>query len=95
MSPRSHPLASLVFTDSFLLDLGGAKSRFTAAERRKILKALQLLDSDERHPSLEVHQLVGDRRGQWAAKADAQLRLTFERLPGGRKLLLACTHHYA
>ncbi|MHB8507333.1 MAG: hypothetical protein ACYDGR_01625 [Candidatus Dormibacteria bacterium] len=55
---------------------------------------MELLDADERHLSLEVHQLGGDRRGQWAAKADAELRLTFERLEDGRKLLLSCTHHY-
>lgn len=95
MSPRSKPLATLVFTDSFLAELGGPKSPFSAAERKKVIKALQLLDADERHPSLEVHQLGGDRRGQWAAKADDELRLTFERLADGRKLLLGCTHNYA
>lgn len=95
MSPRSDPLTTLVFTDTFLADLGGPKSPFSAAERKKFIKALQLLDTDDRHPSLAVHQLTGDRRGQWAARADAELRLTFERLPGGQKLLLSCTHHYA
>ena len=95
MSSRSQPLTNLVFTDTFLTDLGGPRSAFTAAERKKFIKALQRLDADERHPSLGVHQLTGDRRGQWAARADAELRLTFERLPGGQKLLLSCTHHYA
>ncbi len=79
----------------FLADLAGPKSAFSAAERRKFIKALQLLDADERHPSLEVHQLFGDRRGQWAARADAELRLTFERLDDGRKLMLSCTRHYS
>ena len=95
VSPRSQPLRKLIFTDIFLADFAGPKSPFSAAERKKFIKALQLLDSDERHPLLNVHQLSGDRRGQWAAKADDELRLTFERLADGRKLMLSCTHHYS
>jgi hypothetical protein len=89
---RDHPLGSLVFTVAFLEELSG--SSFNKAERKKFWKALDLLDENERHPSLEVHQLAGNRSGEWAAKADQALRLTFERLPGGRKLLVGCTHHY-
>lgn len=88
---RSEPLASLVFTSAFLAELLGPA--FTRVERKKIQKALALLDANERHPSLEVHQLSG-REGEWAAKADEALRLVFRRLPEGRKLLLGCTHYY-
>jgi mRNA-degrading endonuclease YafQ of YafQ-DinJ toxin-antitoxin module len=53
-----------------------------------------LLDSNERHPSLRVHQLQGDQAGVWSASASDELRLTFERLSEGRKLLLRCSRHY-
>lgn len=67
---------------------------FTASERKALLKALRLLDEDERHPSLRVHQLRGDREGSWSASASGVLRLTFERLPEGRKRMLTCSKHY-
>ena len=67
---------------------------FGAADRSAILKALRLLDEDERHPSLRVHQLHGDREGSWSASASDSLRMTFERLPDGRKRMLTCSRHY-
>jgi hypothetical protein len=51
------------------------------------------LDVDEKHPSLRVHKLEGDRGGAWSASASSSLRMTFERLPGGRKWLLTCSKH--
>jgi mRNA-degrading endonuclease YafQ of YafQ-DinJ toxin-antitoxin module len=67
---------------------------FTAAERKSIRKTLRLLDTDERHPSLRVHQLQGDLAGLWSASASEVLRLTFVRTPQGRKTLVRCTRHY-
>lgn len=83
---------TLEFTDRFLRTLYG--SRFSAAEISRILRALHLLDSDERHPSLRVHQLEGNFRGEWSASASDELRITFERLAGGRKRLVAASRHY-
>ena len=84
--------ASLDITASFLESF--ADRGFSAADRAALLKALRLLDDDERHPSLRVHQLLGDRDGSWSASASESLRMTFERLPGGRKRMLTCSRHY-
>jgi mRNA-degrading endonuclease YafQ of YafQ-DinJ toxin-antitoxin module len=58
------------------------------------MKALRLLDRDERHPSLRVHELSGDLTGVWSASASKELRITFERVSNGRKVVLTCSHHY-
>ena len=83
---------SLDFTDTFLETFGS--KNFTAAERKAIRKALRLLDTDERHPSLRVHQLQGDLTGLWSASASNVLRLTFVRTAEGRKTMVSCTRHY-
>ena len=86
------PFQSLDFTDTFLETFGSKD--FTATERKAIRKALRLLDSDERHPSLRVHQLEGDLAGLWSASASDVLRLTFVRTAHGRKTMLTCSRHY-
>jgi hypothetical protein len=83
---------SLHITPSFLADF--AQRDFSAADRAAILKALRLLDEDERQPSLRVHQLHGDRAGSWTASASDALRPTFERGPDGIKWMLTCSRHY-
>jgi len=83
---------TLDFTDTFLQTF--ATRDFTASDRSAILKALRLLDENDRHPSLRVHELKGDRAGSWSASASGFLRLTFERLPDGRKRLLTCSKRY-
>ena len=88
----AEPYASLDFTDTFLETFGSKD--FTAAERKAIRKTLRLLDTDERHPSLRVHQLQGDLTGLWSASASDALRLTFVRTPRGRKTLVSCSRHY-
>jgi mRNA-degrading endonuclease YafQ of YafQ-DinJ toxin-antitoxin module len=77
----------------FLQDL--ISDNFTARDRRRLVRAVQLLDENERHPSLRVHQLEGDLAGRWSASASDELRITFVRLPNGRKQMLSCTRHYA
>ncbi|HET8627819.1 MAG TPA: hypothetical protein VFL91_10390 [Thermomicrobiales bacterium] len=89
---KDEPYGSLEFTRTFLETLCGRA--FNAAERRQFLSALDRLDTDERHPSLRVHQLRGDLAGLWSASASRSLRLTFERLDGGRKRLIAYSRHY-
>lgn len=83
---------SIAFTDTFL-DTYAAKD-FSAADRSAFRKALRLLDEDEKHPSLRVHLLRGDRQGSWSASAGRALRMTFIREPDGRKLMLTCSRHY-
>jgi mRNA-degrading endonuclease YafQ of YafQ-DinJ toxin-antitoxin module len=82
---------SLDFTDTFLETFGSKD--FTAVDRKAIRKALRLLDNDEKHPSLRVHQLGGDLADLWSASASDSLRLTFVRTSQGRKTLLSCSRH--
>jgi hypothetical protein len=89
MSPT---LTTLVSTTEFLESL--IDRGFSASDQRALLRALARLDANERHPSLRVHQLQGDRAGQWSASASDSLRIVFERLPDGRKRLLECSKHY-
>ena len=83
---------ALVFTSQFLETF--ASKDFSSAEQRQFLKALSLLQTNERHPSLRVHQLQGNLAGLWSASASDQLRIIFERVEGGRKALIACSRHY-
>jgi mRNA-degrading endonuclease YafQ of YafQ-DinJ toxin-antitoxin module len=83
---------TLDVTATFLEDFAGRD--FSASDRKIFLKALRLLDNNEKHPSLRVHKLEGDREGSWSASASDVLRITFERLDGGRKRLLTCSKHY-
>lgn len=79
------------FTDTFLRTF--STKDFSVSERAAFLKALRLLDTNEAHPSLRVHKLTGDREGSWSAAASQVLRMTFERLPDGRKRMLTCSRH--
>jgi mRNA-degrading endonuclease YafQ of YafQ-DinJ toxin-antitoxin module len=81
---------TLIFTDEFFDTFGGFKN----SERRQFRKALRLLDEHERHPSLRVHELKGALAGVWSASASEALRMTFTRLPDGKKVMLTCSHHY-
>ncbi|MFN8617417.1 MAG: hypothetical protein U0837_09990 [Dehalococcoidia bacterium] len=88
----SEYLRSLDLTIQFVDDL--LNNRFSAAERSAVKKALELLDENDRHPSLRVHRLSGDEAGSWTCYATAAIRITFERLPEGHKRLLTLTRHY-
>ena len=84
------PFRSVQLDLEFLESFSG----FERGDRRRFLRALHLLDENERHPSLRVHALEGDLAGQWSASASDVLRITFRRLPNGRKLVLRCSRHY-
>jgi hypothetical protein len=84
---------TLEFAPTFLEDL--VSRSFSQRDRDRLVRALRLLDENERHRSLRVHNLGGDEAGTWSASASDELRMTFERLPGGRKRMLTCSHHYA
>lgn len=77
------------------MDFIDSLTRFGPTDQRRFLKALRLLDENERHPSLRVHQLAGDLEGTWSASASDELRILFMRTTAGRKLLLRCSRHYA
>ena len=83
---------TLAFTDEFFATFGSKD--FRDADRRQFRKALRLLDQDETHPSLPVHELGGNLAGLWSASASDVLRMTFVRLPEGRKAMLTCSRHY-
>jgi hypothetical protein len=84
--------ANLILTSDFVESYGSRE--FSAAERRRFATALRLLDTDEKHPSLRVHQLEGKERGTWSVSASDELRITFERRPDGIKVILRCSRHY-
>jgi len=88
--PESYQ--SLEFTPDFFRDL--LRGRFSASDVDRILRALSLLDSNERHPSLRVHQLHDDLEGQWSVSASHQIRITFRRLAEGRKEVVSVSRHY-
>lgn len=90
--PSDTAYKTLDFTETFLETY--AAKEFSEKEGRLFRKALRLLDDDEKHPSLRVHKLEGDREGSWSASASHELRITFERLEGGRKRMLTCSRHY-
>jgi hypothetical protein len=71
-----------------------ASRDFSASERARFLRALGLLDTNERPPSLRVHELRGPLAGVGSASASDVLRMTFERLPDGTKAMLTCSRHY-
>lgn len=81
---------TLLFTPQFMRQL----IALSPPNQRRILRALELLDGNERHPSLNVHPLHGPLEGSWAVYASQGLRVTFVRLEGGRKLLQTCSQHY-
>lgn len=89
---QSGAYRALIFTETFLESY--ASPDFSRAERARFRKALRLLDEDERHPSLRVHELRGDLQGVWSASVSDVLRMTFLRLADGRKLMLTCSRHY-
>ena len=68
--------------------------QFSQADQKRFLKALRLLDGDERHPSLRVHALSGDLAGVWSASASDDLRIEFVRDADERKVLMRCSRHY-
>jgi len=46
-------------------------------ERINIIKSARDIEELERLPGIKCHPLKGDRRGQWAIKLTAQMRLIF------------------
>ena len=83
---------NLRFSDQFLRAL--IERRVSAAERASIYRALAMLDENERHHGLRLHQLRGKSAGKWSVSASDSIRITFTRAPDGIKELEDCTRHY-
>jgi mRNA-degrading endonuclease YafQ of YafQ-DinJ toxin-antitoxin module len=83
--------ATLDLTADFLESL--VTQGFSPNEQKRFVRALRLLDTNEQHPSLRVHQLQGKETGIWSASASDELRITFQRLADGRKMLLRASRH--
>ena len=86
------PYRTIEFTHAFLEQL--IAKDFTATDRRRFLQPIRLLDTNEQHPSLRVHELQGKLKGKWSVSASDELRMTFIRLGEGRKLMESCSRHY-
>ncbi len=84
---------SLIISREFVESYGARE--FSFAERQHFRRALLLLDENEQHPSLRVHQLQGKQAGIWSASASDELRITFERRADGVKVILRSSRHYA
>jgi mRNA-degrading endonuclease RelE of RelBE toxin-antitoxin system len=63
----------IVFTDRFVR----AYDQLPGEIQKKVKKALRLLDSDARHPSLQVRPIQG-LSGIYEARVDRKYRMTFE-----------------
>ena len=87
---RAQLYRNLEFTDEFFATFG----QFSKPDQGRFRRAMRLLDTDEKHPSLRMHELHAPLIGVWSASASDALRMTFERLPGGKKAMLQCSRHY-
>jgi plasmid maintenance system killer protein len=88
----SHTFVTLGFTDAFFMSL--LTGNFSEMERRRFVRALELLDTNEQHRSFRVHQSQDKTAGVWSVSVSDELRMTFERGPDGRKIMLSCSRRY-
>jgi mRNA-degrading endonuclease RelE of RelBE toxin-antitoxin system len=70
-----------------------AYKKLDEAKKQQVVRALGLLATDLRHPSLQVKRVQGTAR-IWEARASLSLRITFE-LQGGGILLRNVGEHDA
>ena len=71
-------MPQLIPSKLFLKDLEGFRSN--AIIRKKIAKALALLEANPLHPGLHLERIVNDASA-WSARVDGSYRLSFD--PGG------------
>jgi mRNA-degrading endonuclease RelE of RelBE toxin-antitoxin system len=77
----------ILFTDRFVR----AYDRLPDGIRQKVKKALRLLDTDARHPSLRVHPIRG-HQGIYEARVDQKYRMSFE-FDGDDKIMRNVDNH--
>ncbi|CAA9535806.1 MAG: hypothetical protein AVDCRST_MAG73-1384 [uncultured Thermomicrobiales bacterium] len=92
MADQDRVFRTIELTPGFVRSF--ESKQFSDVDRRRLLRALELLDENERHSSLRVHLLQGDLAGAWSAPESDEPRITFRRLDDGRKRILSCTRHY-
>ena len=85
-------LDALTWSDQCLRDF--ADKKVSAQDRARILKTLELLANNERHPSLRIDALSGNLAGLWSVSVTGSIRIHFVRLPHGRKRLVNISRHY-
>lgn len=73
---------TLAITTEFLESL--ISREFSEKERRRFLNAVWLLDTNEKHPSLRVHQLQGDKKGRMIGVGLGLGRVAHNLRPRGR-----------
>jgi len=76
-------MPQLILTKVFLKDLERIKTN--AVLRKKIAKALVLLEANPLHPGLHLERIVNDPQA-WSGRVDSRYRLSFDPgsyLPGG------------
>ena len=71
-------MPQLITTKAFLKDLEKFRSDLVA--RKKIAKALVLLEGNPLHTGLHIERIVNDHSA-WSARVDGRYRLSFD--PGG------------
>ena len=71
-------MPQLIPTKLFLKDMEALRSN--AIVRKKIAKALALLEHSPLHPGLHIERVVNDPSA-WSARVDGRYRLSFD--PGG------------
>ncbi|AEG61981.1 DNA helicase [Desulforamulus ruminis] len=79
-------MPKILRTDKFVEEFLHLDSK----EKKQVIKTLQLLESNPRHPSLQVHRIKGT--ALWEAYANKDIRVIYEQT-GDTLLLLVCGHH--
>lgn len=59
--------------------------------KKKVKKAILLLERDPRHPSLNLEK-IDHERGIWSGRVDRSYRFTFQWVPGGMRLRQVGAH---
>lgn len=71
-------MPKLIPSRKFLQDIESIRSN--SSLRKKIAKALVLLENNPLHPSLHIERIINDPSA-WSARVDGRYRLSFD--PGG------------
>lgn len=61
------------------------------AIKKKVKKAILLLERNPRHPSLNLEK-IDHERGIWSGRVDRSYRFTFQWVPGGMRLRQVGSH---
>jgi len=77
----------IIFSARFI----SASKRLPPEIRKKVKKALMLLDANPRHPSLQVHPIKGTD-GIYEARIDQKYRMSFQ-FDGENKVLRNVDNH--